>query len=359
MKRAHNFSAGPSALPTEVLKKAQAELLNYQDRGTSIMEMSHRSPEYTHIDSQAKSRLSNLLGLGDQFEIMFLQGGASSQFMMVPFNFLREGETADYIDTGRWSDKAITEAGLFGNVHVAYSSKDSAYKNVPTDEEISLSGKAKYVHFTSNNTVVGTQFRSEPISNGIPLVCDASSDFLSKPIDVTRYGLIYAGAQKNAGPAGVTVVIVRKDFLEQSKEEQVPTILRYKTHAGRIFNTPPVYAVYLANYVFGWIQEQGGLSHFADFNKKKAELLYAEIDRDDFYQGFVDRNSRSIMNATFGIHDKDLEPQFLEEAASHQLLALKGHRSVGGLRASMYNACSFESVKALVAFMRDFRDRKG
>lgn len=359
MKRAHNFSAGPSALPLEVLQKAKDELLSYQNRGTSIMEMSHRSPEYTHINNQAKQRLSTLLGLGDNFEIMFLQGGASSQFMMVPYNFLQSDRTADYIDTGRWSDKAINEARLFGHVHVAYSSRTTDYKNVPRDSEISVSKKPAYVHFTSNNTVVGTQFSSEPETNGIPLVCDASSDFLSKPIDVSRYGLIYAGAQKNAGPAGVTIVIIRKDFLEDAKEDNIPTILRYKTHAGRIFNTPPVFAVYLANYVFGWIQEQGGLEHFAEYNQKKAELLYSEIDRDDFFRGFVKPDSRSVMNATFGIHKAKLEELFLKQAADEQLLALKGHRSVGGLRASMYNACSLESVETLTAFMRHFRDKMG
>lgn len=357
VERAHNFSAGPARLPLEVLKKAQKEWLNYRERGTSVMEMSHRSPEYTEIDRQAKQRLKELLGLDESHHIMFLQGGASSQFMMVPFNFLREDQVADYIDTGRWSDKAITEAELFGHVHVPFSSREQEYRRVPYDNELSLSSDAKYIHFTSNNTVVGTQFHTEPEGNGIPLVCDMSSDFLSRPIDVEKYGLIYAGAQKNAGPAGVTIVIVRDDFLKKAKKDSVPTILRYQTHAERIFNTPPVFAVYLANYVFEWIQEQGGLDYFAKINRQKADLIYNEIDRDDFYEGMVETESRSVMNVTYRLKKKELEKNFREEAAERNLIALKGHRSVGGIRASIYNACPVESVEELVKFMSAFRDK--
>jgi phosphoserine aminotransferase len=359
MKRVHNFSAGPATLPLEVLKKAQQELPNFQDMGRSVMEISHRSAEYTEIDHQAKSRLRDLLGLGTDFEIMFLQGGASSQFMMAPFNFLREGQTADYIDTGRWSAKAIREAEIFGNVHAPYSSADTGYDRVPTDEELELSDNPEYVHFTSNNTVAGTQFPTEPASNGAPLVCDASSDFLSKPIDVSRYGIIYAGAQKNIGPAGVTVVIVRKDFLAKATTENVPTILQYHTHAEKIFNTPPTFNVYMVNLVLEWIQEKGGLDYFKMFNEEKAELLYNEIDRDDFYRGAVEKDSRSIMNATFRLPSEELEEKFLTEAEEHDLYTLKGHRSVGGIRASMYNACPMESVETLVNFMKDFRDNNG
>jgi len=359
MERAHNFSAGPAALPDEVLKKAQAELLNYRGRGTSIMEMSHRSPEYTEIDHQAKQRLTELLGLGDDFHIMFLQGGASSQFMMVPFNFLRKEEAAGYIDTGRWSDKAIHEARLFGKVDVVFSGKNSGYTRVPEDEEIFLSDDLRYLHFTSNNTVAGTQFQTEPISNEIPLVCDASSDFLSRPIDVQKYGLIYAGAQKNAGPAGMIIVIIRKDFLKTANDNGIPTILRYKTHAERIFNTPPVFAVYLANYVFGWIQEQVGLEYFRDYNRTKAVILYDEIDYDDFYEGMAEPESRSFMNITFRLRDENLEGKFIKQAREENLLGLKGHRSFGGIRASIYNACSLESVETLVQFMRHFRSKNG
>lgn len=359
MKRIHNFSAGPATLPLEVLKKAQEELPNFQNMGRSVMEISHRSAEYTEIDRQAKARLRDLLGLGDKFEIMFLQGGASSQFMMVPFNFLEEAQTADYIDTGRWSNKAIKEAKIFGNVHRPFSSSESGYDRIPTDKELNFSDDPEYVHFTSNNTVAGTQFPKEPETNGIPLVCDASSDFLSKPIDVDRYGIIYAGAQKNIGPAGVTVVIIRKDFLKKANPEGVPTILQYQTHAEKIFNTPPTFNVYMVNLVLEWIQDKGGLDYFESFNKEKANLLYDEIDGDDFYRGAVEKESRSLMNATFRLPTEELEAKFLSEAEEQNLYTLKGHRSVGGIRASMYNACPMESVETLVDFMKTFRKENG
>jgi len=359
MKRVHNFSAGPATLPFEVLEKAQSELVEYKEKGRSLMEMSHRSAEYTEIDQQAKARLSSLLGLGEDFEVMFLQGGASSQFMMAPFNFLRENETADYIDTGRWSDKAITEAKKFGKVHVPFSSSEGNYDRVPKQSELDFSDNPVYVHFTSNNTVAGTQLPTEPETNGVPLVCDASSDFLSRPIDVDKYGLIYAGAQKNVGPAGVTIVIIRKDFLERAKTEGVPTILRYQTHTGKIFNTPPTFNVYMVNLVLDWIQQKGGLSYFESFSEKKASLLYGEIDKDDFYRGAVEKESRSLMNATYRLPSEELEQKFLSEAAEKDLVALKGHRSVGGIRASMYNAMPMESVEALVSFMQEFRDKNG
>lgn len=359
MKRVHNFSAGPAILPLEVLEKAQAELTEFQNMGRSVMEISHRSAQYTEIDRQAKVRLRELLNLGDKFEIMFLQGGASSQFMMIPFNFLDKGQTADYINTGRWSNKAIKEAKLFGNVHRPFSSSESGYDRVPADDELNYSDNPVYVHFTSNNTVAGTQFTSEPESNGVPLVCDASSDFLSKPIDVDRYGIIYAGAQKNIGPAGVTVVIIRKDFLEKADPEGVPTILQYQTHAEKIFNTPPTFNVYMVNLVLEWIQDKGGLDFFKTFNEKKATLLYDEIDRDEFYRGAVEENSRSLMNATFRLPSEELEAKFLKEAEQQDLYTLKGHRSVGGIRASMYNACPMESVETLVDFMKTFRDKNG
>lgn len=360
MNRVHNFSAGPAILPVQVLQKATEGLLEYKNKGRSIAEMSHRSDEYTEIDQQAKSRLTELLGLGNDFKIMFLQGGASSQFMMAPFNFLREGQTADYIDTGRWSDKAIKEAKLFGNIHIPYSSSDSGYDRVPGDpSELNLSEAPEYVHFTSNNTVAGTQFDAEPETNGVPLVCDASSDFLSKPIDISRYGIIYAGAQKNVGPAGVTIVIIRKDFLDRANTEKVPTILQYQTHAEKIFNTPPAFNVYMVNLVLEWIQDKGGLDYFKQFNEEKAGLLYDEIDKDDFYRGAVEKDSRSIMNATFRLPSEELEQQFLKEAENHDLFTLKGHRSVGGVRASMYNACPRESVETLVNFMAAFRSKNG
>ncbi len=359
MNRVHNFSAGPAVLPLDVLKKVQKEFTEYNNMGRSIMEISHRSAQYTEIDRQAKSRLKNLLGLGDDFEIMFLQGGASSQFMMAPYNFLGSNQTADYIDTGRWSDKAIKEAEIFGNVHRPFSSSGTGYDRVPKDSELDFSDNPQYVHFTSNNTVAGTQFPKEPETNGVPLVCDASSDFLSKPLDVSRYGIIYAGAQKNLGPAGVTVVIIRKDFLEKANTENVPTILQYKTHVEKIFNTPPTFNVYMVNYVLEWIEEKGGLSYFKKFNEDKAALIYDEFDKDDFYRGAVEEDSRSLMNITFRLPSEDLETKFLSEAIEHDLYTLKGHRSVGGMRASIYNACPRESVEALVNFMADFRKNNG
>lgn len=323
------------------------------------MEMSHRSAEYQEINQQAVSRLKQLTGAGEGWEVLFLQGGASSQFMMVPFNFLGKENTADYIDTGVWSAKAIKEASGFGTVHVPFSGKRESYSRIPTTEEITISEQTNYVHFTSNNTIYGTQFSREPDSNGIPLVCDASSDFLSRPIDLEKYGLIYAGAQKNLGPAGVTVVMIRRSFMDRQASNTIPTILNYKTHLDDVFNTPPVFAVYLVNYVLEWIQEKGGLPHFETFNTEKAALLYREIDKDEFYRGTVEKESRSNMNVTFRLKDPKLEQTFIKEAASHRLMNLKGHRSAGGIRASIYNACERESVLALTEFMNKFRNKYG
>ena len=360
MKRVHNFSAGPAILPLEVLQKAQSELIDYKGSGSSIMEKSHRGSEYVEVDAQATSRLKSLLGLGDDYEVMFLQGGASTQFMSVPFNFLGKGETADYINTGTWSKKAIKEAKLFGSVNEAFSSADSNFSRVPTSSELSLTSGAKYVHFTSNNTIFGTQFAAEPETNGIPLVCDASSDFLSRPIDISKYGMIYSGAQKNLGPAGVTVVIIRKDFLATANKTDIPTIVNYNTHAGgAMFNTPPTFAVYMVNLVLEWIENNGGLEFFKTHNEEKAALLYDLIDADDFYSGTAENASRSNMNVCFRLASEDLEAEFLKEAATYDLVALKGHRSVGGVRASIYNACPRESVEALASFMKEFKAKNG
>ena len=359
MKRLYNFSAGPAVLPLPVLQKAEKELVNYQGKGASIIEMSHRGPEYTEINETAAKRLKRITGADDDWEILFLQGGASTQFMMVPQNFLSSDQTADYIDTGSWSSKAIKEAKFFGNVHVPFSSKESNYSFVPTDDQLQPSDNAVYTHFTSNNTIFGTQFRKEPATNGSLLVCDASSDFLSRPIDLDKYGLIYAGAQKNLGPSGVTVVMIRKSFLENQVTDEMPTMLNYRTHIQKLFNTPPVFAVYMVNYVLEWIEEKGGLTYFEKYNEQKGGILYDEIDKDDFYRGTVDKASRSLMNVTFRLQSEDLEKRFLAEAAEHNLSALKGHRSVGGIRASIYNACELDSVKALVSFMQQFRSKNG
>lgn len=360
MFRSHNFSAGPSILPTEVLLQAQEEFLNYKGTGSSIMELSHRGPEYIEVDAQATKRIKSLLGLSDDFEVMFLQGGASTQFMMIPYNFLAgENKVANYLNTGEWSRKAIKEARIFGKVHVGFSSEEHNYNRVPGNDEITYVEGTEYLHFTSNNTIFGTQYAVEPESNGVPLVCDASSDFMSRPLDVNRYGIIYAGAQKNAGPAGVTIVIIRKDFLEKARKENVSTILSYNTHVGTMFNTPPTFGVYMVNLVMGWVEKNGGLAGIQKRNQEKAALLYNEIDKDDFYRGTVEKASRSKMNVTFRLPSEELEKTFLSDAAANDLVALKGHRSVGGIRASIYNACEIDSVKALVSFMQEFRAAKG
>ncbi len=359
MKRVHNFSAGPAALPQEVLEKAQAELLDYQGTGTSIMEKSHRGKAYSQIDTEAKERLNRILGLENQFHIMFLQGGATAQFLQIPFNFLNEEETADYIDTGVWSQKAIKEARLFGKVHTAYDGKKADYAKVPNHEDLSFSTEAKYVHYTSNNTIYGTQFKAEPETDGVPLICDASSDILSRPINPNKYGLIYAGAQKNLGPSGVTLVMIRKDFLDLIDKPNIPTFLDYRSHSTRIFNTPPTFAVYLVNLVLEWIEGKGGIAHFEKTSAQKAAMLYQEIDADDFYTGMAEKESRSKMNVAFNLPSENLQKMFLAEAEAHDLVALKGHRSTGGIRASIYNACEPESVAALADFMKAFRQKNG
>lgn len=359
MHRVHNFSAGPAALPDEVLEIAKDELMDYHGQGTSIMEQSHRGDAYTRVDREAKERLNRILELDDRFHIMFLQGGASSQFMQIPFNYLNKHETADYINTGVWSKKAIKEARLFGTVHESYNGEDEGFGRVPQDSELYFAEKSRYVHFTSNNTIYGTQFPKEPDTGGIPLICDASSDFISRPIDVSKYGLIYAGAQKNLGPSGVTVVLVQKEFLQTISKTDIPTILDYRTHAERIFNTPPTFAVYMVNLVLQWVEEQGGIPYFQKLNAKKADILYSEIDKDAFYKGTAQADSRSKMNVTFRLADENLEERFIKEAAENELVALKGHRNAGGIRASIYNACKLESVEALVDFMAHFRNKYG
>lgn len=359
MKRVHNFSAGPAALPLEVLEQAQSELINYQGTGSSIMEMSHRGPEYTAVNSDATESLKRILGLGDDYEVLFLQGGASLQFLQVAMNFLGEGETADYINTGAWSKKAIKEAKAFGNVNIAFTSEDSNFNRVPASSDLNLSKDANYVHFTSNNTIFGTQFSTEPETNGVPLICDASSDFLSRPIDINKYGIIYAGAQKNLGPSGVAVVIIKKDFLAKIKKSNIPTILDYRTHAEKLFHTPPTFTIYLVSLVLKWLEGKGGVEYFEKLNTQKADLLYSTIDHDDFYRGTAEVASRSKMNVTFRLPSEELEQTFLQEAKSNDLVALKGHRSVGGIRASIYNACELSSVEALTNFMKDFRSKNG
>lgn len=357
--RIHNFSAGPAVLPLPVLEKAQAELIDYQGKGASIMEMSHRGKEYVDVDARAKEQLKHLLGLDDDWQVMFLQGGASTQFIMAPMNFINQKLTVDYINTGTWSKKAIKEAKWCGNVHVAYSSEESNFDRVPSNHELKLSGKAEYVHFTSNNTIFGTEFSKEPETGETPLFCDASSNFLSKPINLSKYGLIYAGAQKNLGPSGVTVVLVRSSLLEKRKVTGQPTILDYATHVGTMFNTPPVFPVYMVGLVLEWLTDNGGITAMEEINIRKAQKLYAEIDRDDFYRGTAQPDARSRMNVCFRLRDEELEKKFIAEAEAEGLSGLKGHRSVGGMRASIYNACTEASVDALISFMQEFRRKNG
>jgi len=360
--RQHNFSAGPGSLPTDVLEEVRDELPVFSGLGASIAEVSHRSGAYTEIHERAKSRLASLLGLGDDWHVLFLQGGASMQFHQVPLNFLPPGGTVSYLDTGAWSAKAIKEAEIVardrdGTVQVAASSRDADYTYIPRPSEWTVGPDAAYLHFTSNNTIYGTQFHETPICDA-PLVCDMSSDFLSRPVDVERYGLIYAGAQKNIGPAGVTAVLVRDDVL-QSRAQGPPTMLDYGTHAAKLFNTPPVFAIYIVDKVLGWIERHGGLPGMVDRNEAKVSRLYGALDASDFYRPTVREDSRSHMNVTFRLPDEDLEARFLEDAAHEGLLALKGHRSVGGIRASIYNAVEPRSVELLVEFMRRFEATYG
>jgi phosphoserine aminotransferase len=358
--RIFNFSAGPAMLPLPVLEQARAELVALPDVGMSILEVSHRSKIFEDVLERAEADLRSLAGIPPSFRVLFLSGGASLQFAMVPMNLLREGSTADYILTGVWAAKAADEARKIGNVHVAATTKAEQFTRVPRGEEIVLTPGAAYLHMTSNNTIYGTEWREPPASGDIPLVCDASSDMLSRPIEMTRYALIYGGAQKNMGAAGVTVVIIREDLLARSAAS-LPAMLSYAVHAehGSLYNTPPVFAIYLVGLVARWILGEGGLGAMARRNERKAGKLYAEIDRSGFYRGTAQKDSRSLMNVTFRLADAALEEAFVREAEAAGLDGLKGHRSVGGIRASIYNAFPEEGVDALVDFMREFERRRG
>ena len=355
-KRTPNFSAGPAVLPLEVLEEAHAEWFAYRDAGASILEISHRSPQYTEVAASARASLRRLLGLGDEWHVLFLQGGASHQFYQVPLNLLPPKGYAGYVDTGVWSKKAIAEAARVGEHYVAATSAASGYDHVVPDDDWDVRPGSAYVHFTSNNTIHGTQYATDPRTAGVPLACDMSSDFLSRPIDLDRYGLIYAGAQKNLGPAGTCLVLIRDDLL-QRRNEDLPTLLDYGTHTAKLFHTPPVFAVWLVEKVLRWIERQGGLTAMATRNRNQARRVYDAIDAHDLYVGHAQADCRSVMNLTFRLVDPALEARFLDEAARAGLNGLKGHRSVGGLRASLYNATPDASVDALVAFMNDFAAR--
>lgn len=359
--RLHNFSAGPGALPAEVLDEVRAELPVYPGLGASIAEVSHRSGAYTEITERAVARLRSLLGLGAEWHVLFLQSGASLQFHQVPLNLLTAGATADYLDTGEWSAKAIKEAqivarGRGATVNVAASSREAGYTYIPRPGEWTMTPGAAYVHYTSNNTIYGTQYHETPITDA-PLVVDASSDFLSRPTDYRGHAVVYAGAQKNIGPAGATVALVHDSAL--GHVDGLPTLLDYRTHAGKLYHTPPVLAVYMVDKVLGWIERNGGLAGMAERNRVKADRLYGALDASAFYRALVRPDSRSLMNVVFRLPSEDLEARFVDEAKAEGLLALKGYRTVGGIRASIYNAVEPRSVDLLVDFMRDFERRNG
>jgi len=358
--RIFNFAAGPAVLPVPVLEEIQRDLIALPGVGMSVLEISHRSAAFEAILAQAESDIRALANIPSNYKVLFLQGGASLQFSMVPMNLLTAGTTADYIDSGSWADKAIKEAKKVGAVHVAASTKAENYARVPRQDELTLTSDAAYVHMTSNNTIEGTEYKELPQVGGVPLVSDTSSDMFSRPIDVARHALIYSGAQKNMGPAGVTVVIVRDDMLQRS-QKSLPTMLNYAVHAenGSLYNTPPAFGVYAVGLVMKWLLAQGGLTAIAAANERKAAKLYAEIDRTGFYRGTAHKDCRSLMNVTFRLATEDLEKQFVKDATAAGLDGLKGHRSVGGMRASIYNAFPEEGVDALVGFMREFERARG
>jgi len=358
--RIYNFNPGPAALPLSVLEEIQQDLLDFSGSGMSITEISHRSRQFDDVINDAVARTRRLLGLDDRFQVLFLQGGASMQFAMIPMNFLAQNSSADYVDTGTWSSKAIKEAEIQGKtIKVVASSADKNYSYIPQD--IKFNAGAVFVHITSNNTIKGTGYAELPETNGVPIICDMSSDIMSKPIDSQKFGLIYAGAQKNVGPAGVCLVVIRQDILDLVPDS-VPTMLRYDTYAAKnsLYNTPPCFAIYTLDLVLKWLEETvGGLDKMAAINQKKAALLYDLMDAGGFYRATAEPDSRSLMNITFRLPNEDLEQQFVQQALKQGLAGLKGHRSVGGCRASLYNAVSMEAVKALVEFMKTFETQNG
>ena len=359
-KRVFNFNAGPGALPLEVLEQAQAELLDFKGTGMSVMEMSHRSKEFEAVIGGAEADLRTLLGIPSNYKVLFQQGGASLQFTMLPMNLLPAGSSADYIVTGVWGKTALKEAGKIGKVRAAANTEANGFTSFP--ETLELDPKAAYLHFTSNETIHGIEYFTEPTPpTGVPLICDASSDFISHPIDVSKYGLIYAGAQKNAGPSGVTIVIVRDDLLERVPAN-LPVMLDYKAQAatGSMHNTPPSFSVYMVGLVFKWALKSGGLVEIEKVNRKKADLVYGAIDHSGgFYRGHAQPAARSLMNIPFRLPSEELEETFAKEAKSAGLIGLKGHRSVGGMRASIYNAVTVEGAQALVNFMAEFQRKNG
>ena len=358
MARIYNFSAGPAMLPEEVLKEAQEEMLDYRGCGMSVMEMSHRSKVFQQIIDEAEADLRELIGIPENYKVLFLQGGATLQFGMIPMNLMTVNKKADYINTGVWSKKAIQDAKLFGEVRVIASSEDRQFSYIPDMKNLKVNPDADYVYMCDNNTIYGTKFKDYPNTGKIPLICDMSSCFLSEPIDVRKFGMVYAGAQKNVGPAGVTIVIIRDDLIERSKELPLPVYLRYAPHAenGSMYNTPPTYGIYICGKVFKWLIKNGGLQKRKEINEQKAKILYDYLDKSKFYKTAVEKDSRSLMNVTFRTPSDELDAEFLEGAKKYKFTNLKGHRSTGGLRASIYNAMPLAGVKALVKYMKEFEE---
>jgi phosphoserine aminotransferase len=357
--RVHNFNAGPAALPLTVLQEVQKDLLDYKGEGLSVMEMSHRSKTFDQIIKAAESLAHEVFKIPENYKVIFMQGGATLQFASVPLNLAADNLNTSYINTGSWSKKAIEEAQKLGkNVHVLASSEDHNFTYIP--DEYTIDHNAAYLHITSNNTIFGTQWQKFPETGTLPLICDMSSDIGCRPFDVGKFGLIYAGAQKNMGPSGVAIVIIRNDLMEKSPAN-IPTMNSYKIIGGKdsLYNTPPTFAIYIVKLVLEWIKSSGGLEKIGETNTKKAQLIYDTIDQSDFYQGTARKDSRSIMNVTFRLPDEELEKQFVAQALEHKMIGLKGHRSVGGIRASIYNAVSLDSVKTLTEFMHTFEQKNG
>ncbi len=355
--RVYNFNPGPGTMPLPVLKEVQAEMLNFHGSGESIVEISHRAPQYAEVHAQAKADIKELMGLGDDYEVLFMTGGASTQFALLPLNFATKEHPGSYVLSGSFAEKCYKEGANLGVAEIAASSKEGGYKHVPTQDELKINSEAAYLHLCYNNTIYGTEYHYIPETNGVPLFADMSSDMLSRPLDFKRFDLIYAGVQKNLGPAGVTLVIAKRDLLAKSPEK-LPTMFKYSTFLNKdsLFNTPPAFCIYFVGKVAAWIKAQGGLTVMAERNKKKADLLYAAIDNSDgFYRGHADKDSRSFMNVTFRLPSEELEKQFVAEAAEQALCGVKGHRSVGGMRASIYNAMPYEGVERLADFMEKFR----
>lgn len=355
MGRIYNFSAGPAVLPEVVLEEAASEMLDYNNTGMSVMEMSHRSQAFQTIIDEAEQDLRDLMDIPDNYKVLFLQGGASQQFAAIPMNLMKN-KVADYIITGNWANKAYQEASRYGKVNIIASSKDKNFTYIPDCSDLDISDDADYVHICGNNTIYGTKFNTVPNTKGKILVSDISSCILSEPIDVSQYGVLYAGAQKNVGPAGVTIVIIREDLISDDCLPATPTMLKYKTQAdtGSLYNTPPTYGIYICGKVFKWLKKLGGLETMKETNEKKANLLYNYLDESKLFKGTVVKEDRSLMNVPFVTGDADLDAKFIKETKAAGLENLKGHRSVGGMRASIYNAMPIEGVEALVSFMKDF-----